>query len=327
MKKIIFLSWHNSLPGLIKPLYSKMPLEKYFIARNHIKPPKLFDKVLMSKPNSFSYNTDEEVINKITELDPDAVLVWNGDFNDENRGFQVPLIKRIKNSGKRVIYAEHGWLPQKGTFTVDNEGSNGSSENVNKTSLGNDIDNNFLKQKRKEYRLVARKPHIDDYIFIVLQISTDTQITKYSPYFRNMFEFIDYVNATFPKSKKVFKVHPKDPQKPLIRDYINSLNDTCIYVEDTNQIGWGLYSRFVLSINSTLVNEMLLFYKKVFTFGKNYFSNKGVTLECDPTKSLNYGKYEPDKEKIDKYLTGLSKIQFQSNNPDINRALSIWKLK
>lgn len=321
--KAVFLSWHQSLPGLVREFYHRIPFEKHFIAKNHIKKPRLFDQDLMGQKTSYVYDEDEDILQKLEQLNPDFLLVWNGDFDDELRGCQPELIKKIQTMGIKVVFAEHGWLPQKGTFTLDNKGTNGGSEHIPKESLGEEICESSVMALLDHYRQFVVDVPVSDYVFIPLQISSDTQIVKYSPHFKDMKRFVRFVVKRFPKSKKVFKVHPKDPDRHKLVAFINKCGAKSIAVDDANPIAWGYHSKMILAINSTLVNELLVFNKKIITFGTNYFSNKGVTYEVGSDGVINHRLFQPDNRRSQQYLTGLYRLQIDARNPDVEKALSL----
>ena len=93
---VVFLSWHNSLPGFIQKVYHNLSLPKSFISTDFIKG--LDDNRLMSSSNSYKAPTDYSMINLLENLKPSHIVVWNGDFNDSKRGFQVKLISLIKST-------------------------------------------------------------------------------------------------------------------------------------------------------------------------------------------------------------------------------------
>ncbi len=327
-KIIIFLSWHNSLPGLIKNLYWGIPYQKYFICRNHIKPPRLFDNNLMTKSNSFSFNSDIEVIQKIKSLNATHVIVWNGDFDDEERGHQPIILNELKKFTK-IIYCEHGWFPQKGIFVIDRKGTNGGSEHVEKNIIDENINLNLIRIKQNEYIKDIKKPDANNYLFIPLQIKTDTQIVKYSPYFKDMESFIKHIVMLFQDKLIIIKPHPKDSiinKQNILKECQKYTNTQ--YTESLNSISWGYYSNGIIAINSTIINEMLLFHKPIMTYGINYFSNKGVTYEVTSEnieEQRNFLNYKINESNINKYLTSLLNLQFNSGNPDIIKTLKYFE--
>lgn len=323
-RHITFLSWHNSLPGYIKKLYETLSITKSFISVEEIKPPRLLDKALMSNHNSYVERTLPEIVKRLTELNTTHIVVWNGEFNDNERGHQPRFINYIKNHlNVQFIYAEHGWFPQKDTFMLDKEGTNGSSSIAKSTHVPISKSNKH-NTKRKEYDKLAIDPKIRDYIYVPLQLNTDTQIVNHSPFFKDMVSFINHVARLFNK-KIIVKVHPKDTavNKEKYRNACNRISNVR-YVEDTNNIGWCKFASYVIAINSTSINEALLYRKPVMTYGINNFYDKGVTYCIKDVNDIEYQKnfldYTVDIESIDNYINYLLSLQFSKNNPDMNKA-------
>jgi hypothetical protein len=324
-KHVVFLSWHNSLPGYLTGLYKILPYKKSFISRNHIQG-RLIDNSLMANPNSYKLNSDALVVNKLNEIKATHVVVWNGDFNDNERGFQLPLINRLRNiPGLKMVFCEHGWLPQSSTFTIDNEGSNGSSSVSKSSQIPYTSNKNAINSKRLEYNSPA---YSGSYIYLPLQINTDTQVALYSPYFKDMAEFIKHVTGLFPDKKIIVKVHPKDSEsnKQKYKRFCNKPN--IVYVDDKNNISYIKGAERVIAINSTVVNEALLFNKPVMTYGINYFSNKGVTYEVSNISDLEYQKkflsFNPNANKVESYITMLLDLQLTRNNFTLNKVQSFF---
>jgi hypothetical protein len=329
---VVFLSWHNSLPGLIRNVYSNFTLPKSFISTDFVNG--LDNNRLMAADNSFKASTNYSIINLLENLNPSHIVVWNGDFNDSKRGFQVKLISLIKSTFPNIkfVYCEHGWLPQKQTFSIDSAGSNGSSSFAKATSFPMNIDLSPVRNKRSHYERAADKPNVDNFIYMPLQLNTDTQIKMHSPFFKDMKDFILHIASIFPDKQLVVKGHPKDLVQNHIRynQICNSLYNVK-YVSDQNNIGYCKYADCVIAINSTAVNEALIFQKPVMTYGKNNFSNKGVTYEVNDVNDIsfqrNFLNYKPDLDHIEQYLCYLLSLQFDSTNPNMKKVLRHFKIK
>ena len=331
---VTFLSWHNSLPGYIKNLYERLPLEKSFISVEHIKPPRLYDAQLMNRNNSYIEKGLPGLVKRLKGLGSTHVVVWNGEFNDNERGHQPKYIHYIKeNTDAKIIYTEHGWLPQNKTFSIDLLGSNGSSS-ITQTKSIPSIDSpqyfSVVKPKQNEYKALSSAPNRKGYIYVPLQLNTDTQIVNHSPYFKDMKDFIQHIATLFDKENIVIKVHPKDTPHNKSR-YANFCKNysNVHFIDDMNGIGWCRYSDRVISINSTSINESLIFSKPVMTYGKNNFYGKGVTYEVKDISDRGYQKdfckWSPNMNKLNNYLYYLLDRQFDKNNPDINKALMYFQ--
>tara|TARA_R110000803_G_scaffold63613_3_gene124313 strand:- start:2357 stop:3355 length:999 start_codon:yes stop_codon:yes gene_type:complete len=327
---VVFLSWHNSLPGYISKVYSNLNLSKSFVSRDFVKG--LNNKALMNASNSYKAPTDHAVINLLENLSPSYIVVWNGDFNDSRRGFQVKLISLIKSTFPKIkfIYCEHGWMPQKSTFSMDKLGSNGSSSSTFLRNIPQTTTLQPVINKRVQYTNAAKPVNINDYLYLPLQLNSDTQITKYSPHFKDMGEFINHIITLFPNKTLVVKAHPKDTRDNLQRYQLICKQHTNVYfIEDSNNIGWCKSASGIIAINSTVINEALIFRKPIMTYGLNIFSNKGVTYEINDATDLqhqrNFISWKPDLNKIDSYVCWLLGLQFDSSNPNMAKVLNYFK--
>lgn len=327
---IVFLSWHNSLPGFISDMYKRLTLPKSFISTGFLKG--LNDRNLMAASNSFKIENSHEIVNLLRKLNASHVVVWNGDFDDDKRGHQVGLIKLIKSSLPKIkfVYCEHGWMPQNATFSMDSLGSNGSSS----ATLRNDIPKKPTLQpvynKRKHYVNASNPVSETDYLYLPLQLNTDTQITRYSPHFKDMANLISHVSKLFPTERIVVKAHPKDTPHNIerYRSLCNRISNTK-FVMDSNNIGWCRYAKGVIAINSTVINEALVFNKPVMTYGLNTFSGKGVTYEINDIKDIEKQKdfvnWQPNETTIEEYICWILSLQFDRRNPNMKKVLEYFK--
>lgn len=329
---VVFLSWHNSLPGFISEVYNRLTLPKSFISTDFVKNRGLHNQRLMDLPTSYKVSKDNDVITLLKNIKATHVVVWNGDFNDNKRGYQVKLIEAIKNNMPNLkwVYCEHGWMPQNVTFSMDRLGSNGSSS----ATLRNDIPKKPSLQpvynKRGHYEAASKPVSERDYLYVPLQLNTDTQITKYSPLFKDMINLISHVSQLFPNENIIVKTHPKDTPQNLLRyrKLCNSLPNVKM-VTDGNNIGWCRYCKGVIAINSTVINEALIFNKPIMTYGINTFSNKGITYEIDDLdnieKQKNFLNWKADENRIEEYICWLLSLQFDRNNPNMKKVLEYFK--
>ena len=125
----------------------------------------------------------------------------------------------------------------------------------------------------------------DKYLFIPLQVPTDTQCLIYSR-FKNMHEAITYIESEFIKSelynqkyKLIFKVHPMDTNTYNVNKSFSILID--LPIDSLIK-----HSKGVITINSTAGFESFDHFKNVITLGESFYSSfKGVT--SDNNKNLH----------------------------------------
>jgi len=132
------------------------------------------------------------------------LVVWNG-----QNEWQRPAVDLAKSRGVKIIYAELGFFPQFGNVFYDAMGIGPESSVMNDSLewLTSDQLDDF-REFQKHY-VPKHDPH--GYVLIPLQLESDTQIRKHSP-FKLMQHFIDHCCEFFFESGMplVFKRHPRD---------------------------------------------------------------------------------------------------------------------
>lgn len=154
----------------------------------------------------------------------------------------------------------------------------------------------------------------DNYIFVPLQVNTDTQILVHSDY-KNIQEFISKVENDFyalnSESVLIFKVHPMegsgnyffDKRSLVVNTATKELIERC---------------EFVITINSTVGFEALQSRKRVIVLGDAFYKINGLVI-CSSTNSLKkdladclQGMHGIDEDLILKFVYYL-RSQYQVN--------------
>lgn len=124
----------------------------------------------------------------------------------------------------------------------------------------------FLKQ-RNYFKNKLSVPLPKKYIFIPLQVNTDTQVLVHSGY-ENIQAFISHVEKTFYDGQNnvslVFKPHPMDKGIEYTFDSRSIVVDS-----DTKKLIQG--SEFIITINSTVGFEAIQHYKVVIVLGEAFY--------------------------------------------------------
>ena len=124
----------------------------------------------------------------------------------------------------------------------------------------------FLKQ-RNYFKNKLSVPLPKKYIFIPLQVNTDTQVLVHSGY-ENIQDFISHVEKTFYDEQNnvslVFKPHPMDKGMEYTFDSRSIVVDS-----DTKKLIQG--SEFIITINSTVGFEAIQHYKVVIVLGEAFY--------------------------------------------------------
>lgn len=184
----------------------------------------------------------------------------------------------------------------------------------------------FIKQKfSKKSDINIELPN--KYIFIPLQVNTDTQILVHSD-FKNIQEFISKVESDFYslniKIGLVFKIHPME--KGIVEykfDKRSLVSDS-----DTNRLVRN--SEFVITINSTVGFEAIQEYKKVLVLGDAFFKIKSIVI-CSSKDSFKKdliniitNKCYLDIEAI-KYFVDYIKYEYQVNGNLFNWSIETFE--
>lgn len=144
----------------------------------------------------------------------------------------------------------------------------------------NFISKNFIRNKKDDYNLP------DKFIYVPLQVNTDTQILIHSD-FCDMQEFIDVVENSFYSFNKkndiklVFNIHPmeKGTHKYKFDDKtIISNAPTRILIQK---------SLFVITINSTVGLESLIEHKNLIVLGNAFYKLKEICICSDKLNLKN----------------------------------------
>tara|TARA_R110000744_G_scaffold54584_3_gene115817 strand:- start:1207 stop:2472 length:1266 start_codon:yes stop_codon:yes gene_type:complete len=187
-----------------------------------------------------------------------SVVVWNG-----STSAFLPIIEKLKALKIVVTFAECGFFPQHQYFYFDRLGVNNNSQlYFDDLSWVNEPMMQDLKQRRKQF-LLANQDNTRvgaGYIFIPLQVPSDSNVLNHSQFTQGMQPFIDFIEAQYSKQNLVFKPHPKDRLSHTYRYSHGKVSS-----EDTMQL--CAHADIVHGINSSVLYEAALLGKKVIVEG------------------------------------------------------------
>jgi hypothetical protein len=230
-----------------------------------------------------------------------AVILWNGTVS----AFTI-LKKRLKKLAVVFDFAECGFFPQKDYYYFDRCGINVASQ------LRHDelewLPKNYpeiVAQFRERYFSVVSEPSQQDYIFVPLQLESDSNVQSNSRFTRGMQEFIDYIEVLYPNDKIRFKAHPLDNHKAK---YVLSRGT---WVED-DSLTLIKGARLVHGINSTVLFEAALYGVPVKAEGEcllNFFPERLTALMAAIIlRQFPVSCSELDKDMLARF-SHLSKLQ------------------
>jgi len=279
---------------------------KEFYAKTNIQIPKVLLLVyfnIFSIINFLRYSA-------VLDNNYSKMLIWNGGKFRQLIALEVAKSKKIK-----VYYFENGLLPN--TIVFDEKGINYYnsvprdkkffqkyiSDGVLPTTLVPRVGKNRKIFKGDKELLPVK------YIFIPFQVDYDTQIISQSHWIKNMRMFFDIIESIAANSiyHFIIKEHPSSGVKydDLHKRVKNIPNISFRNTYSTQELIEN--SLAVVTINSTVGIESLLFYKKVIVLGDAFYKIEGITYGVNNEKELNFllstiETLDLDKTIIDNFL-------------------------
>jgi capsular polysaccharide export protein len=238
---------------------------------------------------------------------PNYIVLWNG-----KKFHQALALEVAKEFNIGAIFFENGVLPN--TTTMDFKGVNASNslprdiefyKNLKYKSrkLPSSLEVRVSKDKKREFKTKLPK----EYIFIPFQVAYDTQIIQHSPWIENMYEFFDIIEYL---SKRldinfVIKEHPSDRVSDYSTLYKRANSRVIFSSENTQTLIQN--AKAVMSINSSVAMESLLFKKRVIVLGEAFFAIDGIVKVASNREKIldileNIESWRVDNSLIDNFL-------------------------
>ncbi len=217
----------------------------------------------------------------IREENPDFIILWNG------KKFHQAIVAEVaKVLEKRVVYFENGLLPD--TTQMDFQGVNFSNSVPRDRRFYENLyfDSRCqLPEKLFPRKSVYRYIHTTDslpekYIFVPFQVVYDTQIIQHSPWISDMYDLYHILEEVSQKLKIFFviKQHPSD--RVASYDDLSAKSRFILFSDEPTQTLIEK-AEAVVTINSTVGIEALLFHKKVIVLGEAFYSINGIVKQAN----------------------------------------------
>jgi len=262
--------------------------------------------------------------NSHAPLGLELYFMWAG-----SKYSHTETVRNLKKNGGKIIYAEHGWLPQQASFYLDAIGTGVSSSLMNMKLEGTltDQEKTLLRGLIVRYKSLMVSSDIkiryddksdkDLVVLVPLQKDGDDQIIRSSP-FKNMKAFLISL-ASIKGVNFLIKMHPREPKHlKLVSEFGGRLNFT--FLPAKCDLGSLLDTvDHILTINSTTGIEGLAWGKGVSTFGKsiytrpelvNQLNSKHIILKEDLISD------KQDQDLVDVFLYNLFKRQLTKGDVD-----------
>lgn len=255
------------------------------------------------------------------------VIVWNGDALEA--ALPICLARKL---GIKTIFMENGYFP--GTVVMDTQGVNAkNSLPRNRDFYENlSIDEEKLKQLKginPEYRKLRGENKLDDnviqketkllpdkFIFLPFQVHTDTQVLINSPVIKDMEQLLKVAYQGVEEFNRkhgldyrlVVKEHPSDHGRIDYSQLKEEYSEKgVIFLKKIPMKEVLKKAELVITLNSTVGIEALLYGKPVLTLGDAFYNIKGITYTLqdyeDLASAINCAlKDEFNRELVDKFL-------------------------
>ncbi len=245
-------------------------------------------------------------VNAYSSLPKDKEFYKNYDVvSKELRSYKVSKLTNLKVNIKFAVFILLNKIGD--IFRLNSPVKNKNYSLLNYIKIF--IKQKFSKKKDTDVKLPEK------YIFVPLQVNTDTQILVHSE-FNNIQEFITKIETDFYSLDSdiglVFKIHPME------NGIVDYKFDSRSIVLNSNTNDLVKNSECVITINSTVGFEAIEKYKKVIVLGNAFFKIDGIaicssknTFKDDLNKVLN-DAVELDHEAI-KSFVGYLKYHYQVN--------------
>jgi len=280
-----------------------------FYAKNNLNIPSIFLKVyfnFLAKANFLRYYTSLD--NSYSKM-----LIWNG-----GKFRQLIALNVAKLLDIEVYYFENGLLPN--TMVFDTQGINYNNsvprdkifyETYQSTTQLPKALVPRIGKNRKTFK-GDKEALPQEYIFVPFQVDADTQIISQSPWVKNMRALYAIIESVAKESPYhfVMKEHPSsgveypDLHKRSLENNNISFHNTYSTQELIEN------SMAVITINSTVGIEALLFHKKVIVLGNAFYNIEGITYGAQDINELRHilehiKTFTPNKSLIEKLLSYL----------------------
>jgi len=238
------------------------------------------------------------------------VLIWGGGKFRQRIAVQIATVCNIQ-----IYYFENGLLPK--TKVLDKKGINYNNSVPRERSFyecykgGLELPKELTPRVSKHVKKFNSQKEAlpKKYIFVPFQVDYDTQIITNSPWVKNMRELFHVIQEIAENSDYhfVLKEHPSssinypDLYKKVERIHNVSFHNSYLTQELIEN------SSAVITVNSTVGVESLLFHKKVIVLGNAFYGIDGISLSVKSVNSLievisNLDSLEFNTQLVDNFL-------------------------
>tara|TARA_Y100000591_G_scaffold333188_1_gene374461 strand:- start:4425 stop:5549 length:1125 start_codon:yes stop_codon:yes gene_type:complete len=261
------------------------------VYRKQIDYPKIFKLRFINKPYIAYKTLQASLLQRLLKIlvnsykeDELTFLIFNGSISPDN------VFDSIKTSHRRV-YIENGFFPN--TLQIDPHGINAANSLPRKAEYYLNLPNYELKDLPTQVQVRKQKvdyPVIElpnDYIFLPFQIPSDQQIRVHSTWIKTMDDFMDLIiefAAKYSDKNFVIKEHPSFKQSIIGK---KPLKKNILFANGNSTEELIKNARFIITLNSTVGIEALLFRKPVITLADACYNIDGLVRHASNSEELN----------------------------------------
>ncbi len=248
-------------------------------------------------------------IKNIKNKQIDMLGLWNGKKFPELIASMV-----AKELNVSCFYFENGLFPN--TTVVDVKGVNATNSVPREIGFYQNISPNFsfpksLNQRKELTKRIKNEEELPrKYVFVPFQTNFDTQVVYHGRWIKSMqqlFTLIDKLSKEL-KINFVLKEHPSE--RKMDYSHLHKQEKNNPYIQFANSYVTQTLienAQAIVTINSSVGLESLLFHKKVIVLGEAFYDIEGITKSAQNKEVLNeiltkLDGWAVEKKNINKFL-------------------------
>ncbi|UZH55642.1 CDP-glycerol glycerophosphotransferase family protein [Salinimicrobium tongyeongense] len=281
--------------------------------------PKSRNKKERSQRESFLHYHLHFFLKLINLHDPSLIIVWNG--NDPR---QLLLSRLCENLNIKTLFMERGTLPSLwfydtkgvlGNSTVANFRFDNAVFDITYTNRLELYQNWYFHTSETLWEQPARNEQINikdkfgiksgqEIILFVGQVDNDIQTKLFSPYFKsNKDAFQWFINYGVKDDYFVIgKHHPKSQVSVSHYREAIGINENIVWTDELKLDECLKVADFVVTVNSSVIFDALLFGKPVLSLGTTILDGKNILYEYSPATFENLSRDFYSKNDLTKKI-------------------------
>jgi capsular polysaccharide export protein len=239
------------------------------------------------------------------------IMVWNSSLFRQSIAVEI-----AKQYNLQPIVAESGLLPNR--LVIDTKGANYLNSVPRDKTFFQHYSNPYplpdtliprAPKNAKKFQKSKKITLPEKFIFVPFQVDYDTQILLFSPWITDMNMLFDTISDIAKKDQIhfVFKEHPSSKKEYPDLHHKASESPYLSFANGHTTQELIEKSEAVITVNSTVGIEALLFHKRVILLGNAFYAIEGITKQAKDYNTLStllsaLHSWEPDHILIDHFL-------------------------